>query len=562
MAWEIGEKIGTYEIREAIGAGGMAAVYRAYHARLDRDVALKVIHPAYQTDKDFLTRFEREAQIVAKLEHPNIISVYDFADHNGQPYLVMRYVEGDTLKDVMSERAPTLSEVTRIVDTVAAALDYAHAQGVLHRDIKPSNVMMDSNGTPYLTDFGLARIVQSGESSLSAGMMVGTPFYISPEQASGSHELTERSDVYALGIMLYEMVVGQRPFDGGSPYATIHKQIYEAPPLPSELNPEIPTEVEMVILQALEKDPMNRYASAGELAAAFRDAVQRSGLTQLNPERSSVIQQQPKPAPTEPKPKRKNTTAEESVLLLMPEEDSWATLPRDEIARRRIQKRQGELIGLFAHATPYVAVNALILFSSGFEPGAFITPLAWGAGLAAHATHVYFTRTQAVNGLYAGFDNDMRDQYGYDWRDTLPNDTIEEEWLNARSHYQEREGLAAHAVVFVMINLMLWLIWSFTIWEGGGVDFPWPLFVLGGWGAGLLAHMLQVRNGGKLDRNSESVQAELAMMQGTSTATHRQPRSKRKNDENVGVRLNDDGEFTESMVDDLFNQDDNQRRRR
>ena len=190
MAWESGQVVGAYRIEERIGSGGMATVYRAHHERLGRDVAIKVMHPAHATDADFLSRFEREARIVAQLEHPNIVPVYDFDEADGQPYLVMKYVHGQTLKDKFAEEPPTLDEIVRITDALADALAYAHGEGVLHRDIKPSNVILDEQGTPNLTDFGLARVLQAGESSMSAGMIVGTPNYIAPEQASGEQPVT------------------------------------------------------------------------------------------------------------------------------------------------------------------------------------------------------------------------------------------------------------------------------------------------------------------------------------------------------------------------------------
>ncbi|MEM6284036.1 MAG: serine/threonine-protein kinase, partial [Chloroflexota bacterium] len=270
MAWQAGETIGSYTIEGELGTGGMATVYRARHVRLARDVALKLMHQAFVTDDNFIARFEREAQIVARLEHANIVPVYDFDDIEGQPYIAMKYIEGRTLKDTFAQVAPTLDEIVNIVDAVAAALTYAHAQGVLHRDVKPSNVIIDQTGHIYLTDFGLARAAQSGESTLSAGMIIGTPNYVAPEQASDDAEVSERSDVYSFGVMLYEMMTGRVPFTGKTPYATIHKHIYEPPPLPSEINPEVPTQVEMVLLKALEKAPDDRYQTPGELAEAFK----------------------------------------------------------------------------------------------------------------------------------------------------------------------------------------------------------------------------------------------------------------------------------------------------
>lgn len=289
--------IGTYEIIAQIGSGGMATVYKARQPKLDRFVAIKVMHRLFLSDNSFLSRFEREARIVAQLDHPNVVPVYDYDQQEGVPYLVMKYVEGRTLKDKMNEGALTLDEILQILTAVASALTYAHGRGILHRDIKPSNILLDEQDTPYLTDFGLARIAQAGSSTLSADMMLGTPHYISPEQAQGNTDLDARTDIYALGIVLYEMVVGGLPFTGDTPYIIVHKHIYELPPAPSQLNPELPPAIDAVLLKALSKNPTDRYETANALAAAFREAVRDSGLTELDAKRHERTQILPKSAP-------------------------------------------------------------------------------------------------------------------------------------------------------------------------------------------------------------------------------------------------------------------------
>src|SRR5260370_28159792 len=171
MAFVIGESVGPYRITEQLGQGGMATVYRAYHANLDRYVAIKVLHPAFKEDPNFLTRFQREAQIVARLEHPNIVPIYDYSDHDGQPYLVMKFIEGQTLKARVAEKPLPLQDVVRMLESVGQALTYAHSAGILHRDIKPSNILLEKGVEPYLADFGLARIACAGESTLIQDMM-------------------------------------------------------------------------------------------------------------------------------------------------------------------------------------------------------------------------------------------------------------------------------------------------------------------------------------------------------------------------------------------------------
>ena len=175
MSFKPGDNVGPYQVIEQLGHGGMASVFKAYHAALDRYVALKVLHQAFNEDSTFIHRFQREAKVVARLEHPNIVPVYDFAEHEGRPYLVMKFIEGDTLKARMSAGPLTAKEIEQVVETVGSAVGYAHRQGVLHRDIKPSNVLISSENIMYLADFGLARIAQAGESTLSVDSIMGTP---------------------------------------------------------------------------------------------------------------------------------------------------------------------------------------------------------------------------------------------------------------------------------------------------------------------------------------------------------------------------------------------------
>ncbi len=282
MAFSLGDSVGPYRIVEQIGQGGMATVYKAYHANLDRYVAFKVLHQAFTEDPGFLERFKREAQIVARLEHPNIIPVYDYADHHNQPYLVMKFIEGQTLKARLKRAPLMLDEIAYMLEKVADGLSYAHKNGILHRDIKPSNIMLDTEGVPYIADFGLARIAQAGESTMSQDMMLGTPQYISPEQAKGLKDLGPGTDIYSLGVLLYEVVVGRVPFNADTPYAIVHDHIYKALPLPTKVNPSVPVEVERVLLKALAKDPEARYVSAVEMVADFKQAVVSAGLTELS----------------------------------------------------------------------------------------------------------------------------------------------------------------------------------------------------------------------------------------------------------------------------------------
>ena len=263
-------RIAGYTLLEQIGYGGMAVVYRARQERLDRTVAIKILSENMAASSEFMERFRREARTSANLRHPNVITVHDFGeDERGVPYLVMEYIEGPTLADLMDaglddERIPNL------LDQISAGLDYAHARGVIHRDIKPGNVLMTEEGRAVLADFGLAWLLEGAQLTLTGGV-IGTPEYMSPEQAAG-HPFDHRADVYALGIVLYEMLVGERPFVAETPIGVLLQHLQDTPPSLLVARPDLPPAVGDVIAKALVKDPADRYSSAGELATAFREA--------------------------------------------------------------------------------------------------------------------------------------------------------------------------------------------------------------------------------------------------------------------------------------------------
>ncbi len=299
MPFVVGETVGPYRILTQLGQGGMATVYKAYHTTLDRYVAIKVLHQAFLAEENFKARFLREARLVARLEHPNIVPVYDFAEHAGQPYLVMKFIEGETLKARMARGPLSAQEALDIVEAVGAALSYAHRQGVLHRDVKPSNVILGRDGSIYLADFGLARIAAGGSATLTNDMIIGTPQYIAPEQAMGKKDLDERTDVYSFGVMLYEIAVGQVPFSADTPFAIIHDHIYSPLPLPREVNPNVPPELERVLLKALAKEREDRYPTVEALVAAFRTAWLAAGIPD-HPETLSLAREALPPPPLAP----------------------------------------------------------------------------------------------------------------------------------------------------------------------------------------------------------------------------------------------------------------------
>jgi tRNA A-37 threonylcarbamoyl transferase component Bud32 len=332
MPFAVGENIGPYRIIEQLGQGGMATVFKAYHASLDRYVALKALHPAFNEDTTFEARFQREARVVARLEHPHIVPVYDYAEHEKRPYLVMKYIEGDTLKARLSEGPLNSEEIARVVDTVGSALAYAHRHGVLHRDIKPSNVLVSKDGEMYLADFGLARIAQSGESTLSSDMIMGTPQYISPEQALGKNDLDARTDIYSFGVMLYEMVVGQVPFSADTPFSVIHDHIYTPLPLPHTVNPSVPEAVERVLLKSLAKDRANRYKDVTAMMHAFKTAWTEAGV----PMQGTFIKLA-QPATPIPEAKRNGRSPEQTAVKAEP---TKVAAKADTIAAAQEPKRK------------------------------------------------------------------------------------------------------------------------------------------------------------------------------------------------------------------------------
>jgi serine/threonine-protein kinase len=277
MSYQVGDQIGQYIIMEQIGQGGMATVYKAQHPRLNRYVAIKVLHPALKSEEGFAARFEREAQLVASLQHPNIVTIFDFADQDGNPYLVMNFIEGTTLKAWLRNNRPSYDEILSVVESVGGALAFAHNKGVLHRDIKPSNIMIDYEGQIYLTDFGLARLTQAGESTLSQDMMLGTPQYISPEQAMGDRKLDTRTDIYSLGVVIYELIVGRVPFSADTPFAIVHDHIFTPLPAPTMVNPEVPQPVEDFLLKTLAKKRDERFPDVETMLKAFKVAMDHAG---------------------------------------------------------------------------------------------------------------------------------------------------------------------------------------------------------------------------------------------------------------------------------------------
>jgi serine/threonine protein kinase len=276
--------LGPYQITELIRHGGMASVHKAYQPSLDRFVAVKVLF--HSGDPQFAVRFKREARAVAQLQHPNIVQIYDYGEQESLLYLAMQYIEnGRSLSDVMGQPMPpvrALQLIVRLLD----ALAYAHERGIIHRDIKPANILMPAPTWPMLADFGIARL--GGDNNHNThltlpGTAIGTPAYMAPEQAAGD-PVDARSDLYALGVVLYELVTGRVPFNAPTPIAVLLKHVNEPPPAPRSLNPNLPVPVETVVLRALAKEPLQRYQSAAEMSAVLERLIE-----QLNHPTAQVV---------------------------------------------------------------------------------------------------------------------------------------------------------------------------------------------------------------------------------------------------------------------------------
>ncbi|HVF04407.1 MAG TPA: Stk1 family PASTA domain-containing Ser/Thr kinase [Frankiaceae bacterium] len=335
---------GRYEVGEPLGQGGMAEVLRGRDTRLGRDVAVKILRPELASDPTFIARFRREAQAAASLNHPNIVSVFDTGDDTGTPFIVMEYVEGRTLRDILRTQGRMMPQrALEIVADVCAAVEHAHQQGLVHRDIKPANVMINSAGTVKVMDFGIARALSASSSTMTqTAAVVGTAQYLSPEQARGEH-VDARSDVYSTGCLLYELLTHQPPFTGDSAVAVAYQHVLEDPDLPSTLNPDIEPAVEAVVMKSMAKNPGNRYQSAAEM----RDDLLRAAAGRAV--RATPI------------------LSAADTTLLTPAAASTTVLTTTPPVDRR--NRRAAAYALLALATIAVFIGSLLLVRSLFNDG-------------------------------------------------------------------------------------------------------------------------------------------------------------------------------------------------
>ncbi|MGB7339691.1 MAG: protein kinase [Phototrophicaceae bacterium] len=336
----VGKIVSGYEILHPIGEGGMATVYLAKQQSMNRQVAIKVLPKHFVKDDTYMERFRREVDIASKLEHRNIIPVYDYGEYEGQPFIVMRYMHAGSLDDVLQNSPLNPDQIYQLLSQIAPALDYAHSKGVLHRDLKPSNVLMDDDGGAFLTDFGIARVVGDNSPGLTTQGVVGTPSYMSPEQAQGK-ELDGRSDIYALGVMLFEMATGRRPFENDTPYSIAVMQVTEQPPMPRNLNPNISSALEIVILKALKKSRDERYQTGIALTEALKLAMENPQAVHDTEPRLQMSSYQEILAdePTKPPSKPKNQVA---AYAPSPISASRPIVPPPSSLRSKIRKRRSQ----------------------------------------------------------------------------------------------------------------------------------------------------------------------------------------------------------------------------
>jgi serine/threonine protein kinase len=288
----VGQRIGQYEIVEQVAKGGMATVYRALQPSMGRHVAIKVLPPNFTHDSTFIQRFNQEVEVIAQLQHPHILPVYDYGEFESQPYIVMAFLSGGTLSDKLAEGIMTHYDVGRMISQIADALDFAHSKGIIHRDLKPGNVLLDERNNAYLADFGLAKLTQSTK-NITGTNVIGTPSYMAPEQAQSS-TVTASVDIYALGVTAYKMLAGVVPYDAPTMAAVLIAHITKPVPDIREARPELNDQIQQVIQQALAKDVAERYQTAGALAHDLVAALEN----RLHETRDDVIDTQSMPQPS------------------------------------------------------------------------------------------------------------------------------------------------------------------------------------------------------------------------------------------------------------------------
>lgn len=507
MNLQEGQKIAGYEIVGQLGQGGMATVYKAYHESLDRFVAIKLMHTTFLQDEDFRARFKREARIVARLENQYIVPIYDYNEYENVPYLVMKLITGMTLKRRVIKTGLTLHETYNFLSKIADGIDYAHRQGILHRDMKPSNILIDENDHPYITDFGLARIAEAGSSTISHDMMLGTPYYISPEQAQGSKNLDSRTDIYSLGVILYELITGQVPFQADTPYAIVHGHIYTNPEPPSSKNPDLTEAIDHVLERGLAKKREDRFPTATALMQAFGAALE--GQTVSPPETSNY---------------------NDLGAVYLPD---GKTVLEPQSAPKPPQK-------------PQIPDAPVIPSPQGRQPEIKVElgDFNWENirdGLRSGAQSIAEMIEERI-------DTELRQRQGIELTDE------EQARRRVLKRMKARQEFVGHLGTYITVNGFLVALWFFT-----GAGFFWPFFPIFFWGLGLVSQGIQYYSKygpGAANREEmiqEEVNKELGRMSYVGTTVDKpKKREERLSLDDLqssgAVRLNEEGELTDSFV--------------
>ncbi len=387
----IHKKLGDYTIKSLLGRGGMARVYTGYDENLDRYAAVKVIDAqliAGDDREEYYQRFQREARAIARLNHPNIVGIYQFGKEDADYYMAMVFIEGEDLRHILKRHNRDSVKlphklILQIMRAMASALDYAHAEGVIHRDIKPSNILVTKEGNAVLTDFGLALSIPEG----TLGNTFGSAHYIAPEQAVSSAQAVAQSDLYSLGVCLYEMLTGRVPFDDDSAMSVALKHLSDIPPPPSQLNADISPQVEQVIMKALEKEPQDRYQSGADLVDALEEALQLGKTTPSSPTAAAGASSEWTARPEDLSewstlPDRPSQLAKQETSASVGSrrdmlEHTAAKLRTIEVERIQQRRRRSVIIGgVIAVVVGVIALFAALQLLTGGERGATATAIA------------------------------------------------------------------------------------------------------------------------------------------------------------------------------------------
>ncbi len=466
------QQLGRYEVFKEIGQGGFAIVYRARDTELDRLVALKELRPVLLHDAEWVRRFHREARAIARLDHPQIVTIYDVAEIESRLFLVMRLVDGPGLDEVIkSQGGLPWSEAMDIVSAVAEGLDYAHAKGILHRDLKPSNILVDSERGPMLADFGLAKLAGDNSVSVtSGGGVVGTPHYIAPEvwEAKGT---TAQSDIYALGCIVFEMITGEKLIKGETP-PEIMMAHFKPLALPETWPAGIPSEVADVLQKAIANQPGSRYATAGEMAKALNSLSKKEAApTKPQPAKKDIVSPAVKEQVVLPEPPDAPKSTFDSFKLQAEAEDDDFQEFEESAEYSDVVDRPGRMSsekwkGFWAHLGPYMIVITMLGFinwMTGSDYPWFLWPaLGWGVGLAFHLFGIGLSEIKGMSGQWHGF--------------------------------------AGHFGSYAIIITMLIFIYLLS-----GSNYPWFMWPAGIWGAAVAIHLwttLLVGGGNKQRRTT------------------------------------------------------------